>query len=962
MHLLSWNIRGLGSEVKRRKIRKVLKDEKVDMVFFQETKREVINSDMDSCCSRNFIVVTGKVKSGFDGVLVNLYAPNECWGLPRTVSDHCPIVLKEDNRDWGPKPFRFMNCWVLHSDFLPMAEKLRLAEEEFHQLDLIAESRELSVGESSRRAELKELIWKLSKRAEWFWLQKSRQDWALRGDKNTRFFHLIAKCRQNINLINSVVVNGVVVDDPATVKLEVWNHFKSAFSESWKVRPRIGGVFQTLAGSQASDLEREFSEAEVWNALRACDGNKAPGPDGFNLLAIRKCWNFMKGGIILFFNEFYAYGKLASGLISSFIALIPKCDNPCSLNEYRPISLIGSMYKILAKVLSNRLKSAIPSIISPTQSAFLGERFILDGVLVANEVLDWWRCKKKRGVIIKIDFEKAYDCVNWSFLLNMMESFEFGHKWRSWIHSYVTNARISVLVNGSPTNEFIVERVLRQGDPLSPFLFNLVVKGLNILILRARELGLFNGAVVGNDLVKVSHLQFADDTILFCEANLEEILCIKRLLRCFEVVSGLKINYSKNMAIGVGVDEVSLDQYAAILNCSKGVLPISFLGLPLGLPEGVAKELDRIQASFLWAGSDLKKKVHLVKWSEVTKELRDGGLGIRRIRDVNLCLLAKWWWRFGCVEKALWKEIICGKYKFDPKSWLPSTNSQISGSRVWSDILSAVDKEASVSVILSKRSSPNGWVFNFRRRLYSWESVDLSNLILLLNSGPVLRSGVEDKLVWTFGASERGRLKTSVLLQNIGALDPSGPSLCCFCNSCAEDVCHVLLYCQFAWQIWSDLVKWWSLVWVMPDNVSQLLDWWSGFKFKKVLQSMWDALPSVVMWFVWKARNEIRCAGSGANWCEVWGFELWLCYCCLVGASAVAVLVCWVLLLLFCGILWGDLLLVTALLSCFAAAVLCCWCVALCCYCVGWDVAVGMRSGDFSVSFSCSLLQLFLVP
>ncbi|CAL5430761.1 unnamed protein product [Camellia sinensis] len=528
----------------------------------------------------------------------------KCWGLPRTVSDHCPIVLKEDNRDWGPKPFQFMNCWVLHSDFLPMAEKvwledgsegwagyklfkklghlkewnvtafgnlssqLRLAEEEFHQLDLIAESRELSVGESSRRAELKELIWKLSKRAEWFWLQKSRQDWAFRGDKNTRFFHLMAKCRQNINLINSVVVNGVVVDDPAAVKLEVWNHFKSAFLESWKVRARIAGVFQTLAGSHASDLEREFSEAEVWNALRACDGNKAPGPDGFNLLAIRKCWNFMKGDIMLFFNEFYAYGKLAPGLISSFIALIPKCDNPCSLNEYRPISLIGSMYKILAKVLSNRLKSAIPSIISPTQSAFLGERFILDGVLVANEALDWWRCKKKRGVIIKIDFEKAYDCVNWSFLLNMMESFELGHKWRSWIHSCVTNARISVLVNGSPTNEFIAERGLRQGDPLSPFLFNLVVEGLNILILRARELGLFNGAVVGNDLVKVSHLQFADDTILFCEANLEEILCIKRLLRCFEVVSGLKINYSKSMVIGVGVDEVSLDQYADILNCS----------------------------------------------------------------------------------------------------------------------------------------------------------------------------------------------------------------------------------------------------------------------------------------------------------------------------------------------------------------------------------------------------------
>lgn len=268
------------------------------------------------------------------------------------------------------------------------------------------------------------------------------------------------------------------------------------------------------------------------------------------------------------------------------------------------------------------------------------------------------------------------------------------------------------------------------------------------------------------------------------------------------------------------------------------------------------------------------------------------------------------------MEKALWKDIICSKYKYDPKSWLPSTDSQISCSRVWTDILSIVvskhfffdflhshirielgdgnrcsfwndswtsagclklafprlfmlsqDKEASVIVILSNRSSPNGWEFNFRRRLYSWESVDLSNLIILLNSGPVLRSGVKDKLVWTFSASEvysvklayewisctvspsvlvpsllwkgisppkmqficwlawRGRLKTSVFLQNIGALDPSGSSLCCFCNSYAEDVSHALLHCQFAWRIWSDLVEWWSLVWVVPVNVSQLLDW-----------------------------------------------------------------------------------------------------------------------------------------
>ncbi|CAL5351826.1 unnamed protein product [Camellia sinensis] len=346
---------------------------------------------------------------GFDWLAVFNF---KCWGLPRSVSDHCPIIMKEDSRDWGPEPFRFINCWLLHSGFLSMVAKvwleaevdgwagyslskklgflkkhlkewnvsvfgsltsqLKLAEEEFHQLEPLAESRELLAAEISRKVELRELIWKLSKRVEWFWLQKSRQDWALRGDKNTRYFHLMVKCRQNINLINSVVANGVVVDDPLAVKSQVWNHFKSAFSESWKVRPKIGGVFQILDGPQVLDLEKEFTESEVWSALKACDGNKAPGPDGFNLLAIRKCWKFMKGDIMLFFKEFFANGKLATGLISSIIALIPKTENPNSLNDFRPISLIGSMYKILAKVLSSRLKLIIPSIISPSQLASMG--------------------------------------------------------------------------------------------------------------------------------------------------------------------------------------------------------------------------------------------------------------------------------------------------------------------------------------------------------------------------------------------------------------------------------------------------------------------------------------------------------------------------------------------------------------------------------------------------------------
>lgn len=136
----------------------------------------------------------------------------------------------------------------------------------------------------------------------------------------------------------------------------------------------------------------------------------------------------------------------------------------------------------------------IPSVISDCQSAFISERQILDGVLVANEAMYWSKKYKQRLMLFKADFAKAFDCLNWDFLDSILKQMKFGEKWRQWIRSCISSARISVLVNGSPTNQSTMERGLRQGDPLSPFLFIIAVEAINVMLCVAVRVGLYKPA------------------------------------------------------------------------------------------------------------------------------------------------------------------------------------------------------------------------------------------------------------------------------------------------------------------------------------------------------------------------------------------------------------------------------------------------------------------------------------
>jgi len=368
------------------------------------------------------------------------------------------------------------------------------------------------------------------------------------------------------------------------VRQAVFQHFHNHFKRIPQARPDIGGlVFKTLSATDGAELIKPFPLEEIKAAVWDCDSFKCPGPDGINLGFFKDFWEILKIDLLNFFAEFFHNGKLTKGLNSTFIALIPKVDNPQRVADFRPISLVSSVYKILSKVLANRLRLVVGNVVSDSQSAFIKGRQILDEILIANELVDDSKCTKKDLLLFKVDFEKAYDSVNWGYLEEVMAKMNFPRVWRSWIMECVTTATTSVLVNGCPIDEFNFERGLRQGDPLSSFLFLLAAEGLNVMMSAVVTTRLFTPYIIGaHEPVLVSHLQFADDTLLIDIKSWANVRAMKAVLLLFEVVSGLKVNSHKSMLFGMNVNDSWLHEAAVVMHCKHGRIPFLYLGLPIG--------------------------------------------------------------------------------------------------------------------------------------------------------------------------------------------------------------------------------------------------------------------------------------------------------------------------------------------------------------------------------------------
>lgn len=268
------------------------------------------------------------------------------------------------------------------------------------------------------------------------------------------------------------------------------------------------------------------------------------------------------------------------GLNATFIALIPKGEDSNTPDKYRPIALCNIIYKITSKVIATRLKPLLPLLISPEQSGYVEGHQIMDEIILTHEIIHSLQQSKKPGMLLKLDLSKAFDTLSWAYIQKILLAFGFAHSWVRWIFNLLSLVFFSVLINGIPSATYRPSRGIRQGDPLSPFLFVIMAEGLGRSITSARLAQQLKGLSFNNSPA-YSHQQFVDDNMLFGHPSVQEARLLKSILSIFSDAFGALINRVKSQIFFFNTPIPTQKAIGRILGFTIASLPSKYLGAPL---------------------------------------------------------------------------------------------------------------------------------------------------------------------------------------------------------------------------------------------------------------------------------------------------------------------------------------------------------------------------------------------
>ncbi|TXG59223.1 hypothetical protein EZV62_013796 [Acer yangbiense] len=583
--------------------------------------------------------------------------------LSRKYSDHCPMVVYTDTPFslYGPSHFRFLNMWRSHDSFLSCVKDAWIRNDSASGLLKLA-------------------------------IRLKRTKVALRAwNKNVfrRVGENIQALEERMELLENQLQSGFseeVEADYLTTKLEIQN-FLFEFSEVETCD--MSGLIQRQISNDDNDFLCSIpTEEEVKRAVFSIPKDSSPGPDGFGSEFYMSCWDIVKDDVMDAAVDFFQGTPLSRFYSSSFIVLIPKVDNPASFDKFRPISLCSMAYKIFSKIIVFRLTDLVEKLVSHEQGAFIPGHSIFENITLAQEMAHSLHKKVTGGnVMVKLDMAKAYDRVNWSFLLEVLKAFGF----------------------------FQSARGLRQGDPLSPFLFILMEEVLTRLLRKNFESGRIGRFYHPIGAPLVSHLLYADDILIFANGGKRSIRNLVKAFETYEKWSGQRMNKDKSAIFpSKYISSARKRDLLHVTGFREGYFPVTYLGAPLvygklssrileplvekirnkivgwkfkllsqggrlillrhvlssmpihlmsvvNVPGVTISKINSLLANFLWGEMDGRRKTHWRSWGKVCKPTSKGGLGLRDLKDVQKSLLMKFAFRL-LTSNNLWSDFFRAKY------------------------------------------------------------------------------------------------------------------------------------------------------------------------------------------------------------------------------------------------------------------------------------------------------------
>lgn len=653
------------------------------------------------------------------------------WHLERIASDHNPIVIMTDSTRPKTRPrFYFEHHWLPYQEVQDLVEKACTTTSptlssvlhniktnvrywsintlgsletklrtEIANLEAMESSPNFSNQDESYLRNLHSQYWVTQRDLCTKWWAKASVPWLKWGDKNSKFFHNIAKIRKRSNTISQILDhNNSMVSDPYLILSLFTSFYHSLWANGSSCTAIIPEFISlpTIPTHLSSSLTQPFTYEEVTSVLSSLGKGKAPGPDGFTVEFYQTYWKHIGPMVFQHISQFQSntshhLAALPFDWGKTKLIFIPKGKSPSTIKDYRPISLCNVLYRLISKCFANRIRPIMSHIISPNQSAFIPTRNIHDNIFLVQEVLHsiFSAQNKIPFQLLKLDMEKAFDRVSWTQILYQMN---FPKSFINAIISCISSAYIHCDINGLQGQSFHNNQGLRQGDPLSPYLFDITSQLFSSLLNHASDCRLITPFISKHGFEQ-HHVMFADDLLIVMQASQANCQHLLHILDIYQSVTNQKINHSKSSVFfGPHIPPDLKNNILSTLHMDEAQFPMKYLAPSISpkripkstfdalvskvsdrangwlrsslgqagriclkhsisnsvpihtmcasfIPDSTIKDFSKVNRRTLWSSKPTTHGLSLTSWENATTHRALGGLGIRDLSVVKVSVL-----------------------------------------------------------------------------------------------------------------------------------------------------------------------------------------------------------------------------------------------------------------------------------------------------------------------------------